>query len=39
MTWDLAEKVITISVIVAMFVFAFWQERSEKKELEKKGDA
>lgn len=38
MSFDLAEKVITISMIVAMFVFCIWQERSEKKELEKKDD-
>lgn len=39
MSFDFAEKIITISMIVAMFVFCFWQERSEKKELEKKDDA
>jgi len=39
MSFSMAEKIICISVVVAMFVFCFWQERSEKNELKKRGDA
>lgn len=31
MSFYLAEKIIVLSIVVAMFVFCFWQEADEKK--------
>jgi len=39
MSFDSVEKIIVLAVIVAMFLVAFLQESSEKKELKKKDDA